>query len=452
MPRINKGYGFLALLERQCFRHHFKDISSKLSLMESLIRPTVLYGSEIWGPSLLESDWASAERVQTLLLRCIIRCKQSVPQHIILAEFGVRPFRLETVFRLVSFLHRIRSYADSRSGQDRYPYLAYCSSETIALSSPPGRARGWFAGVSDLFESVGIHIDRLPLFRYSLDAPGHLLPTRQKLNKIIRDDIYRQFIQTTWVNPQGGLRPKMAFYAEHFLELQDGLIVRPQYTFCHWMHTLRIPLGQFRVGSHRLRVETDHQIDRSDRICQLCQIQEVETEEHFIFRCPVYYEIRGRFQCLFRRSRDLTSFFRYPDQRCLALYMQEALRLRAHILQPPTRPDSTRQITSFFTVLPSGRGTKRQPDISTASDPRSVQARRTIPHTTRFQRHDQISSLTRRRTRSPRHQQRTTSSRQQRRARSKPPTSSSSSSSSGHHTILRFLHSASDVRRDGSTP
>lgn len=160
MPRINKGYGFLALLERQCFRHHFKDISSKLSLMESLIRPTVLYGSEIWGPSLLESDWASAERVQTLLLRCIIRCKQSVPQHIILAEFGVRPFRLETVFRLVSFLHRIRSYADSRSGQDRYPYLAYCSSETIALSSPPGRARGWFAGVSDLFESVGIHIDR----------------------------------------------------------------------------------------------------------------------------------------------------------------------------------------------------------------------------------------------------------------------------------------------------
>jgi hypothetical protein len=106
-PRINKGYGSLALLKRQCFRHHFQDISSKMSLMDTLICPTILYGSKIWGPSLLESDWASAERVQILLLRRIIRCKQTVPQHIILAEFGAQPFRLETIFRLVSFLHRV---------------------------------------------------------------------------------------------------------------------------------------------------------------------------------------------------------------------------------------------------------------------------------------------------------------------------------------------------------
>jgi hypothetical protein len=68
-PQINKGYESLALLEIQCFQHHFQDISSKMSLVDYLIRPTVLYGSEIWGPSLLESDWTSAERVQTILLR-----------------------------------------------------------------------------------------------------------------------------------------------------------------------------------------------------------------------------------------------------------------------------------------------------------------------------------------------------------------------------------------------
>jgi hypothetical protein len=67
----------------------------------------------------------------------------------------------------------------------------------------------------------------------------------------------------------------MAFYAEHFMDLRDGLIVRPYYTLRHWMHALRIPLGQFRVGSHILRVEADHQIDRSDKICQLCHLREV---------------------------------------------------------------------------------------------------------------------------------------------------------------------------------
>jgi hypothetical protein len=70
-------------------------------------------------------------------------------------------------------------------------------------------------------------MDRLPLFRYSLDSPNHLLPTKQELNRIIMDDIYKQFIHITLVNPQAGLCPKMAFYVEHFLELRFGLIVQP---------------------------------------------------------------------------------------------------------------------------------------------------------------------------------------------------------------------------------
>ena len=154
-------------------------------------------------------------------------------QHIILAEFGAQPFRLETIFRLVSFLHQIRGFADSLKGRDRYPYLAYCSSETISRATHSGKAKCWFTGVSSLLTSVGIQIDNLPPFRYSLDALDHLLPTRQKLNKIIKEDIYKQFFQITWVNPPGGLHPKMAFYVEHFLEIRDELIVRPQYTFRH---------------------------------------------------------------------------------------------------------------------------------------------------------------------------------------------------------------------------
>lgn len=142
--------------------------------------------------------------------------------------------------------------------RDRYPYLAYFFSKTIACSTPSCRSRCWFTRVSNLLESVGIQLDRLPPFRYSLVAHGNLLPTRQELNKIIKEDTYRKFIQVTWVNPPRGLCPKMAFYAQHLLDLRDGLIVRPKYTFHHWMHALCIPLGQFRVGSHRHQVEMEH--------------------------------------------------------------------------------------------------------------------------------------------------------------------------------------------------
>jgi hypothetical protein len=175
-PRLNKGYGSLALIERQCFQGQFQDISSKLYLMEAIIRPTVLYGSEIWGPSLIQTDWARLERVQTLLLRRIIRCKHTVPQSIIQAEFGVQPFRLEVIFRLISFIHRVRSFKDSTTKRERYPYLALCSSEALTSDHSTGHARGWFSEASRLLQSMTISPEHLPPFRYSLDASVHLLP------------------------------------------------------------------------------------------------------------------------------------------------------------------------------------------------------------------------------------------------------------------------------------
>jgi len=53
------------------------------------------------------------------------------------------------------------------------------------------------------------------------------------MNKIIREDIYRQYIQVTWVDPPHKLKPKMAFYAKHFMEMRDELIIRPAYTLHH---------------------------------------------------------------------------------------------------------------------------------------------------------------------------------------------------------------------------
>ena len=100
--------------------------------------------------------------------------------------------------------------------------------------------------------SIGIDIDRLPLCQFLLNALAHLLPSWQELNEHVRLDIYRQYITTTWVNPPSCLRSRMSFYAEHFLEIFDVIIVRPSYLFRRWSHTLRIFLGSFRVGSHRL--------------------------------------------------------------------------------------------------------------------------------------------------------------------------------------------------------
>ena len=155
-----------------------------------------------------------------------------------------------------------------------------------------------------------------------------------------------------------------------FLVIQDGIVVRLAYLDRRWNHALRFSLGSFRVGSHRLRARTDHHMDQADRLCQLCTLMEVETEIHFLFRCPLYYEIRGRFYCLFRDCSSLSMFFSYIDQRCLALYLQEATHLRQNTLQSfHQRRTSDQLITTFFSPLSPLRGLKRP---STTSHSRSV--------------------------------------------------------------------------------
>ena len=77
----------------------------------------------------------------------------------------------------------------------------------------------------------------------------------------------------------------------------------------------------------------DHHMDQADQLCQLCTLMEVETKIHFLFYCPLYYEIRGRFYCLFRDCSSCLMFFNYIDQWCLALYLQEATHLRQNTLQ-----------------------------------------------------------------------------------------------------------------------
>ena len=52
----------------------------------------------------------------------------------------------------------------------------------------------------------------------------------------------------------------------------------------------------------------------------------------------------------FRECQSLPSFFKYIDQQCLALYLQETMQLREHTiqLQPCLTSTPTQLITSFF--------------------------------------------------------------------------------------------------------
>ena len=58
----------------------------------------------------------------------------------------------------------------------------------------------------------------------------------------------------------------------------------------------RIALTKFRCATHKLLIEEGRyrNIPREDRICIKCNMNEVETEYHFLLVCPFYRDIRHR--------------------------------------------------------------------------------------------------------------------------------------------------------------
>ena len=70
------------------------------------------------------------------------RCPKTIPQDMIQVEFVAHPMHLESILRLVSFLHRVRSLGDLALGRDQYPFLTLCSCEEIASTSADLHPRG----------------------------------------------------------------------------------------------------------------------------------------------------------------------------------------------------------------------------------------------------------------------------------------------------------------------
>ena len=101
-------------------------------------------------------------------------------------------------------------------------------------------------------------------------------------------------------------------------------------------------LAQFRLGVLPLRIETGRfrNLPCEQRICQICDMNKVEDEFHFIMECPIYQFLRDR---LFNHAQNLNNEFNdLPDVpqflflvslwRETARYIESAWNLRQDVI------------------------------------------------------------------------------------------------------------------------
>ena len=348
--RLTRAVTAMGRMEKWCSQIQFQEPRTKLWLFDTLVTSVMLYGVQAWGPSVdpaNKSDnseqWKNMERPLISMISRMIGAKSSVPHDIIRAEIAAPKIVTEALAKSINFLQNTWKLP-----RYRYTRLALESSRQLALK---GDQKCWYAQLTAWLCLHGVDIERLPPFQYSLDAPSLTL-SKQEINKLIKQDLTQLDTKRTWMEPIGELGTKKKFYKEHFLLLSnDGFITRAAYMDIHLSYNVRSAIGQIRTSSHNLEIETGRfrGIQGEERICQLCRI-EPETEEHHVCCCPVYYEIRGRFHCLFREGfGPLSRVMNYIDQRCLGLFLLEIRRLREGLLKKSHYKSNTqKEITNFF--------------------------------------------------------------------------------------------------------
>ena len=127
----------------------------------------------------------------------------------------------------------------------------------------------------------------------------------------------------------------MGWALEVYVEFKS-LLCPEQYLLDVTIPCHRRALSRLRCSNHSLHIESGrfNNIDVNNRICQLCDTDEIEDEYHFVLVCPLFIDIRNHLpqQYTVNSSRDkfhsLMSSDKTTTIKSLAFYVYNAFSRR----------------------------------------------------------------------------------------------------------------------------
>jgi hypothetical protein len=236
------------------------DVTEKLKLFDCMILPILSYGSEIWG----FHKAPDIEKIHLKFLKQVLGVRQQTPNSAVFGEFGRFPLLIIRKVRIIKYWHKILKSPNS---------LLY---RIMFLSDANGNlVNGWSKNVKTLLSDLGfsylwnnVNIDNVQL-------------------KIIIQRIYDQYLQQ-WcceLNTFSKLESYNIFKSEFVQEKYLSNINNVNH---------RKALSRFRCSAHKLAIEEGRfrNIERNQRLCNKCNVHQIESEYHFLLVCPFYSDLR----------------------------------------------------------------------------------------------------------------------------------------------------------------
>ena len=264
------------------------------------------YGAEIWG----FKNFSFNNNVQNRAMRYYLGVHRFAPIAGMLGDFGWLSCKYRRYICMLRFWNRMICTSDERIVKKLFNYdYAMCN-------------KNWCADVKNILSTLEMG----DVFEQKRVC--HVKEVKTKL-MCLNEEEWKEDISN---------KPKLRTY-----RLFKETFSTENYICCYMSKRNRSLLAQFRLGILQLEVETGRYKNTSleERICKLCDKNEVEDEFHFVISCPIYSNYRVK---LFANALNVITNFNEQSeqekfvnlakmcQKYLSIYLCECIQHRKNIM------------------------------------------------------------------------------------------------------------------------
>lgn len=238
-------------------------------LLQSIIKSTLLYGSEIWGLRYINN----LEKCQIKFLKSILQCPRTTPDYMLRIETGTYHTVSELIKRTLNWYFKVNNMDPTRYPKiilDRLIHLDGVSINKVEFN--------WYSQIRDLFS------------QYNLSEHWNANFTKSKINDIVTA------FKTTSMNMDMELL-KNSKYNNHYKLIKKEFLTENYLLTNMSIAKVRV-IANLRLQNKRIFSVIYNKVKyhwETNLKCTICNSNTEENAEHFFFHCPIYKPYREKF-------------------------------------------------------------------------------------------------------------------------------------------------------------
>ena len=237
-------------------------------LFDAQVKPMLLYATEMWG-------WKSVDSVETAhMFACkrILSVSDRSPNHMVYGETGRHPILIEAKIAAVRYCLKVM-----KMSENRLPKQALLSMQIKYERDEHDKRTDWYAGVSKCVTENGF---------ISIWENGGTVNEKEFL-KNLKESLIITF-QAEW-QERIQTSDRFAFYWTFKRQCYQE-----SYLNDITIKKFRDAVIRFRMGLNSLKINKRYNSTFENKLCPFCPTRD-EDENHFMFICPEYEDIREKY-------------------------------------------------------------------------------------------------------------------------------------------------------------